>query len=76
MSLLTFGNADYRLLARSRTLLTQADSFSPAFVAAREYASSRSSDTRIVSQRRSPFSTGGLPRGLLGFSIGRLCTNK
>ena len=76
MSIPSFGNADYRLLARSRTLLTQADSFSPAFAAAREYASSRSSDTRIVSQRLSPFSTGGLPLPRFGAFMGLLCTNK
>ena len=62
------------LLARSRTILTQADSDSLAFAAAREYRSSRSSETLRVSQRRSPFSTGGLPLGR--FPMLSLCTNK
>lgn len=71
-----FGWSPYRLLARSRTALTQPESVSFAFAAAREYRSSRSSDTRTVSQRRSPSSTGGLPLGRLGLSTAALCTNK
>jgi hypothetical protein len=65
---------DY-LLARSKMRLTQADKDSLALSAARWYLASRSSLTRSVSQRRSPFSTGGLPLGFLG-SMGLLCTNK
>lgn len=53
------------LLERSSTFLTQADRSSPAFAAALPYRTSRSSLTRMVNQRRSPPSSGGLPRGLL-----------
>jgi hypothetical protein len=61
------------LLALSSTFLTQADSVVPALAAALPYAASRSSDTRIVSQRLSPLATGGLPSG---FFMAGLCTNK
>ena len=63
----TFG---YGLDARSSTRLTQADSVPPALVAAFVYRVRRSSDTRIVSQRRSPFSTVGRP--LRRFSIAHI----
>jgi hypothetical protein len=63
----------YRL-DRSSTRLTQADRLSLALSAARWYLASRSSLTRIVSQRRSPFSTTGRPLGR--FSMAGLCTNK
>jgi hypothetical protein len=62
---------NYRL-ALSSTRWTHAVSVSPAFAAVRWYRSRRSSLMRIVSQWRLPFSTGGLPRGFLGCSIGRI----
>jgi hypothetical protein len=61
-----------RFAALSSTPFTQADRVSPAFVAAREYVSRRSSDTRSVSHRRSPFSTAGLPLGRFGCSMSRI----
>jgi hypothetical protein len=69
----SFGWTSQRFAARSSTLLTHADRVSPALAAALPYAASRSSDTRIVSQRLSPLATGGLPSG---FFMGALCTNK
>jgi hypothetical protein len=63
---LTDGN--YRQ-ARSSTRLTQADRLSCALAAALPYRARRSSDTRRVSQRRSPLAMGGLPLGFLA-SIG------
>jgi hypothetical protein len=69
----SFGWNSQRLAARSSTLWTQADKVAPALPAAPVYAASRSSDTRIVSQRLSPLATGGLPSG---FFMGGLCTNK
>lgn len=62
------------LQALSRMRLTHADKETLALSAARWYFSSRSSLTLTVSQRRSPFSTTGLP--LWRFSISELCTNK
>ena len=65
--------AEYRL-ARSKTRLTHADRLSLAWRAACSYRPLRSSLTLIVRYSRSPFSTGGRPRGF--FSMGVLCTNK
>jgi hypothetical protein len=56
-------------LLRSSTLFTQADRLSCALAAALPYRSSRSSDTRSVNQRRSPFSTGGRPLPRFGAFI-------
>jgi hypothetical protein len=61
--------------ARSSIRLTHADRVSCALSAARWYLDSRSSDTRIVSQRRSPFGTVGRPLPFLACSMGALCTH-
>ena len=66
----------YLRLALSSTPLIQAESVSLALVAARSYRALRSSLTRTVRYSFSPLSTGGLPLGLFGWSIGELCTNK
>jgi hypothetical protein len=59
-----FGRTSQRLLARSRTALTQADRVSPLPLAASSYSAFLASLMRIVRYSLSPFSTRGLPRGV------------
>lgn len=70
----TFGGRYYRLLARSRTALTQPDRVSPLPLAASSYSAFLASLIRIVRYSLSPFSTGGRPLGR--FCMAALCTNE
>lgn len=65
----------YRLALSSRRF-TQAESVSLALAAAFSYLALRSSLTRIVRYKRSPFSFFGAPLGFFGGSMSGLCTNK
>ena len=65
----SFDSCPYRLLARSRTALAQADRALPARAAAASYRALRSGATRISSRSVSGLSTGGLPRGRFVFSM-------
>jgi hypothetical protein len=63
-----FDDGPYRLLARSRTALAQADRALPARAAAASYRAFLSGATRISRRSVSGFSAGGLPRGRFVFS--------
>jgi hypothetical protein len=65
----SFGCSAYRLLARSRTALIQVARAFPALAAAASYRVLRSLDRRSSYRSPSGFSMGGLPGGLLGFSM-------
>jgi len=69
VSSVAFGDADYRLRARSRTRFAQAPTGRPLRAAASLYACFRALETRISSLSSSGSSMGGLPLPRFGASV-------